>query len=176
VTRLALALGALLGCDTAVHVQDLDAPPSAACLEATRHSDFAWIQANVLGPSCAAFTSCHQGGHPPGRLDLSADHAYANLVNVAEVTVPDWGVRVAPFDPDHSYLLVKVGVVAGPLGALGTTMPPNSPLLCAEKLDALRRWIAAGALESSVPDAPSAALPDASVAALPDGGAGPDAE
>ena len=145
------------GCDTTLH-QSLaggpDAPPSPACLEARDHADFAWIRDNILAKSCSAFTTCHTGGNPPGHLDLSAAHAYANLVNVPEVTIPDHGVRVAPGDPDNSYLLVKLGLVEGPVGDAGTAMPPNSPPLCPEKLDAVRRWIEAGAPNDEVPDAP----------------------
>jgi hypothetical protein len=96
---------------------------------------------------------------------LTAANAYHNLVGVDEVTVPGWGQRVVPFDPDHSYLLVKLGAASGPIGDAGTTMPVNSPLLCPEKLGAIRRWIAAGAPENGA--APDAPLPDAPLADAP---------
>jgi hypothetical protein len=157
-----IALGSV-GCDTAIHdslVGTPDAPISPKCLEAAQHSDFPWIRDNVLAPSCSNFTTCHAQGNPPAHLDLTAANAFGNLVDVMAVTVPGWGVRVARFDPDASYLLVKLGVVPGPVGDAGTTMPPNSPPLCAQKLDAVRRWIAEGApLEGAggMPDAGPAA-------------------
>ncbi len=151
---------AALGCDTTIHqglTAAADAPPSAPCLEASAHSDFAWIRDDVFAVSCSAFASCHQGGNPPAQLDLEPARAYDDLVGVAATTIPGWGLRVAPGDPEHSYLLVKLGAVAGPLGAAGTTMPLGSPLLCAEIRDAIRRWIAAGA----PPQAPDAGAADA---------------
>jgi len=170
-TRLAMmvALGTA-GCDTTIHealVGTPDAPPSLKCLEAVQHSDFPWIRDNVLVPSCSNFTTCHSVGNPPAHLDLTAANAYANLVGVMAVTVPGWGVRVDPFHPDASYILVKLGVVKGPVGDAGTTMPPNSPALCAQKLGALRRWIAEGAPMEGT-GAGSDAGPPATDAGTPD--------
>lgn len=142
-------IGALApGCDTTVHQPQgglADAAISAACAEAVHHSDFAWLRTNVLATSCAAFSTCHRGRNPPGKLNLEAEQAYSQLVGVAAITVPGWGERVVPGAPDRSYLMVKLTGIGGPLGEQGTTMPPNSPLLCREKIDAVQRWISAGA-------------------------------
>lgn len=53
--------------------------------------------------------------------------------------------RVVPGDPQRSYLMVILGHVPGPLAPNVGTMPYNEPLLCAEKRQAIERWIAAGA-------------------------------
>ncbi|HKA86097.1 MAG TPA: hypothetical protein VKE22_00475 [Haliangiales bacterium] len=156
----AVLLTLLAGCDTAIHFggEGPDAAPSGKCVEAERHSDFPWIRDNVLKVSCSAFSACHQGTRPAGKLNLTPAQAYDQLVNVP-AQEPGW-VRVVPGDPMHSYVMVKIGAAPGPLGD-GGLMPPNSVLLCAQKMDAIRRWIAAGAPpDPSAPDGgPSDARP-----------------
>ena len=149
------------GCDTAVQPGDADAAVSPSCLAARDHEDLAWIAEEVFAPSCALSSSCHTGIRPAGSLDLTgAARAHAQLVGVTAVAASD-RVRVVPGDPAASYLLVKLGVNPGPLGPDGSRMPPNSPPLCAEKLAAVERWIAAGA-PAAAPDAgPADASTDA---------------
>lgn len=134
------------GCDTTIHSLSGDAPEPPICGMAAGHEDFAFVRDNVLTPHCAMFTQCHQGGNPPGRLDLTAGSAYANLVGVDAFTVPGWK-RVVAGDPGASYVLVRLGAAAGPIPDGGMTMPPESPLLCSGLLEATRRWIAVGAPE-----------------------------
>ncbi len=142
-------------CDTAVHRPD-DGPISASCREARDHADFEWVRDNVFAVSCAAFSACHRGSRPPADLSLAREVAHRELVGVPATGVDGW-VRVVPGQPEVSYLMVKIGGIEGPLGDGGDYMPPNSPLLCDEKIDAVRRWIAAGApgggLDAGVPDA-----------------------
>lgn len=161
--RAALVVPVLLaaaGCDTAVHHVEV----SEACLEATGHSDYAWLRDNVFQPSCASFVSCHMGSRPPGGLNLQTARAYAQLVGVPATSISGWQ-RVVPFRPQESYLLVKLGVITNvDLGKDGTYMPPNSPLICQEKLDAVQRWIASGAPsgtpDAGAPDAPAEMAPE----------------
>ncbi len=117
---------------------------SPTCAEATQHSDLTWIQDRIFSPSCAGFADCHRGATPPAGLSLEPGRARANLVGVASVLFPSYR-RVVPGDPQHSYLLVILGHVAGPLDPSIGTMPYGSPLLCVEKRQAIERWIAAGA-------------------------------
>jgi hypothetical protein len=147
VREVAVALLTIVGtgCDTAIHYAGeatADAPVSGKCQQAALHSDFVWIRDNIFAVSCSAFSSCHQGTRAAGMLNLTTAKAYDQLVNVAALE-PGW-VRVVPGDPDHSYLLVKISGAPGPLGD-GGVMPPNSAPLCEPKIDAIRRWIAAGA-------------------------------
>ena len=118
---------------------------NAECMEATQHSDLAWIQENIFNGSCALSAACHRGDAPDARgLSLEEGMSEANLVGVpAEGPTADGLDRVVPGDPDNSYLMII-------LGQFGTddpripdvgTMPQSSPLLCAEERDAIQRWI-----------------------------------
>ena len=121
---------------------DAGAPSGDACAEAALHSDFAWIQQHVLTPSCAT-AMCHAGAEPSVDLTLEAGKAYPNLVNKGASTASGW-IRVVPGSPDQSYLMVALGRAPGPMPRDGF-MPIGAPALCAEKLDAVARWISAGA-------------------------------
>lgn len=110
------------------------------CEEATRHSDLAWLQEHVFTPSCAG---CHGGDEPEVHLSLEAGRTYANLVNKGASTVPGW-IRVVPGSTATSYLVVSLGRADGPPPRDGF-MPLNAEPLCVEKLEAIERWIAAGA-------------------------------
>jgi hypothetical protein len=115
------------------------------CQDAMTHSDLAWIQTNIFTKSCA-FSGCHVGTAPnAGHLDLEAGTSYANLVGANAMTQPGWK-RVVAGDPDSSFLMVALGHAAGPMPADGY-MPLSSPALCTEKLDAIARWITAGAAQ-----------------------------
>ena len=133
----ALALAACAGSDDEPEV-------SPACLEATMHDDFTWIEANILQRGCGAFRSCHQGtATEAGKLNLEVGRAYDELVSQPSSLHAD-RLLVSPGKPDESYLLVALGAVPGPLPMKGR-MPLNNPPLCEQKIDALRRWIEAGA-------------------------------
>ncbi|MDX2094092.1 MAG: hypothetical protein SFX73_40045 [Kofleriaceae bacterium] len=121
----------------------LDALPArGSCAEATQHSDFAWIQDNVFTPSCTG-RACHRANEE-GYLSLAEGEAFAELVNQPTDTVSGW-TRVVPGSPSTSYLLVALGRASGPPPSDGI-MPLLADPLCAEKLDAIERWIAQGAL------------------------------
>lgn len=122
-----------------------DAPPSNVdplCAEATQHSDFAWLEAKVFEGSCAT-SECHDADEPAVGLDLSVGKAYNNLVNKGASTVSGW-TRVIPGSLDQSYLVVSLGRAAGPPPRDGF-MPLEADPLCVEKLEAIERWILAGA-------------------------------
>ena len=99
------------------------------------------VQATVFTPNCA---SCHTGpaGSPlPAGLDLSnADASFQSLVGVSSVQNGAL-LRVAPNDPDASYLVHKIEGNAG----TGNVMPPTG-LLPQAMLTQVRQWIADGAL------------------------------
>lgn len=129
----------------------IDAPattdPDAAtaltdCDEAKMHSDLAWIQQKVFTPSCAT-AMCHSGPDPEVGLNLDAGRAYANLVNKGASTEDGW-IRVVPGDLATSYLVVAFGRTPGPPPPDGF-MPLGADPLCVEKLEAVERWILAGA-------------------------------
>jgi uncharacterized protein involved in high-affinity Fe2+ transport len=99
------------------------------------------IQTAVFTPTCAT-SNCHNGANPSGGLDLrDADTSFAQLVDVPSDDDP-MIFRVAPGDPDNSYLVQKIEGTA----AQGQQMPPGgaAPLSQAE-IDAIRQWITDGA-------------------------------
>jgi hypothetical protein len=112
------------------------------CEEATLHSDFAWLQANIFTPSCATAT-CHFGPNGDVGLRLEEGEAYTNLVNKGASTQAGW-VRVVPGSPSTSYLVVALGRASGPPPRDGF-MPLGADPLCVEKLESIERWIARGA-------------------------------
>ena len=116
--------------------------PLTLCQEATQHSDFAWLQANVLTPSCATM-GCHVGPDSEVGLRLEPGQAYNNLVNKGSSTQPGW-VRVVPGSLAASYLVVSFGRTAGPPPRDGF-MPLGADPLCTEIHEAFERWILAGA-------------------------------
>lgn len=135
--------------------------PSATnqgCIDAEARSDLTYIQATILKPRCT-FRSCHDGGNQPaGALDLrTEDAARTNLVGVHS-DLDASRTLVVPGNARQSFLLVLLGAYAPadmdpPLaeiprdeqGRLVGTMPQGAPVLCCQKLDAVERWIIAGA-------------------------------
>jgi hypothetical protein len=85
-------------------------------------------------------TVCHAGAQAPLGLRLDAGASYAMLVSVPSVQVPAV-FRVAPGDPDNSYLVHKIEGSA----AVGGRMPLGGPSLDTTEIDLIRQWIAAGA-------------------------------
>lgn len=102
-------------------------------------ADFQSIQENVFTPIC---TQCHAGAAAPFGLNLDASHSYNLLVGVASQEVPSLN-RVQAGDPDHSYIIIKL--THGP-GIVGGQMPLGLPPLPQPTIDAIRQWIANGAL------------------------------
>ena len=131
---------------------------AAACMDATTHSDFTWIQDNVLSKQCA-FTGCHNGGSTDaGRLDFRSGAAsYMHLVNF-DSRVASGRKLVVPGSVNQSYLAVMLGMIKPseadpPAGAIPETiglmpMDNNGALLCCQKLDAIDRWITMGAMNN----------------------------
>ncbi|MBA3395033.1 MAG: hypothetical protein H0T89_20470 [Deltaproteobacteria bacterium] len=117
-------------------------PEPTVCQQATMHSDLAWIQANVFTPSCAT-AMCHSGSEPEVGLRLDPGTSYNNLVNKGASTVSGW-TRVVPGSLETSYLVVAFGRTPGPPPRDGF-MPLGADPLCVEKLEAIERWILAGA-------------------------------
>jgi hypothetical protein len=115
----------------------------APCDEAPYHSDFTFVQDKIFSVSCAV-SGCHDSTTPSANMDLSAGRAYASLVNVPSSQYSGW-MRVVPRSSPQSMLMVQVGGESGP--ELEGTMPWGQPKLCDPLIDAMRRWIVAGAVE-----------------------------
>lgn len=136
---------------------------SASCMEATMHSDLAWLQEKIFTPSCSAFVSCHKGAAlEAGGLSLEEGQVIPQTVNVDSMLFPQFK-RIVPGNPENSYMMIILGKYDGPLDPDVGTMPYNNPKLCNEKLDAVDRWIRAGALAENPVDAGVDAPVDATV-------------
>jgi len=101
------------------------------------------IQTNVFTPRCSG---CHNGSGAtlPGAMNLtSAGASFAALVGVASLEMPSLQ-RVAPNDPNNSYLIRKLE--GGP-NISGGRMPLAGPPLDQPTIDAIRLWITNGATQ-----------------------------
>jgi hypothetical protein len=99
------------------------------------------IQTRVFTPVCAV---CHSGvgGALPGAMGLTnVATSFASLVGVASTEQPAV-LRVAPGDPDASYLIRKL---EGAASITGDRMPVGGPFLDQATIAAIREWIADGA-------------------------------
>lgn len=114
------------------------------CRPAGPPATFVAVARTVFATSCAS-TSCH-GAAAAGGLALVGEGAYAQLVGVPPVNDAARAaglLLVAPGDPARSFLLAKLtGALATGEGA---QMPRVGPSLPADRVNLVRRWIAAGA-------------------------------
>lgn len=99
--------------------------------------NFASIQSHVFTPICSV---CHAGGSAPQGLRLDSANAYAMTVGVDSAEVSSLK-RIAPGDPDNSYLIQKIEGHA----AIGARMPYGGPYLDATTIALIRQWVADGA-------------------------------
>jgi len=138
-TFKATVLGAT-ACDE--KLQDVTGPSSN--LKPT----FSSIQSEIFDKAgvngSQACTACHTnvGRTPTGNLNLLDGASYGSLVSVASGEKPSL-LRVAPGDPDNSYLIHKL---EGTPAIVGRQMPRNGPpYLSTGEILVIRRWIALGA-------------------------------
>lgn len=107
--------------------------------------NFSEIQANVFVPNCAT-TGCHLGAGAPQGLRLDDANSFGLLVGVASSEESSI-LRVAPGDPDNSYLIQKLEGSA----SVGSQMPLNAPPLEQSTIDVIRQWITDGAIDDRIP-------------------------
>lgn len=100
---------------------------------------FTRVQNEIFTPSCSQI-GCHDRIGQQSDLILSAGSAYANIVSVPSVELPQIH-RVTPNDPANSYLYRKVTGV----GITGDRMPQASPALTDAEIALIRDWIRRGA-------------------------------
>ena len=138
---IAVASLALAGCDE--KLSDLTGPTPN--LQPT----FSSIQSEIFDTTDSsgrlACINCHApiGGRAAlAGLNLTSGNSYAALVGVSSVEQP--GVlRVAPGDPENSYLIHKL---EGRPGIVGVRMPRGTgPFLTDGQILVIKRWIELGA-------------------------------
>jgi hypothetical protein len=124
------------------------------CLEAPNHAELSWIEDNIFEKSCH-FSGCHNGmATAAGELNLIDGNSHSSLVGIASRIEPGRTLVVAN-QPRQSYLLVMLRHITPdmadpPVGEPDEDvgyMPASSggAVLCCQKLDAIQRWIEAGA-------------------------------
>lgn len=108
----------------------------------------------ILLSDAAKCSQCHLpggAGASTGKLLLSADSAYANLVNarVATASIAQKGwVRVKPGSPDSSYLYLKIAMASPKLPdgtVIGARMPMYNNAMDTGSINLIKRWILDGA-------------------------------
>jgi len=97
---------------------------------------------DVLAQYCAT-ARCHGQGTRSGGQDLSPGYWRGNLVGITSLQMPSHKL-VVPGDPQHSYLMDKLG---GEKGIRGGQMPLGAVPLSPEEQKLVEDWIAAGAAE-----------------------------
>lgn len=123
-----------------------------ACDQAVGQQSLSWIEANIFDRNCGT-GNCHGNvANPGGKIVLSTG-SYARLVNVDSAFAPGRKL-VVPGNVAQSYLMVLLRHVAlgeadpAPAPAPPSDpgyMPPNNEPICCQKMDAIVRWIEAGA-------------------------------
>jgi len=138
---MTLLLLALLACDDAAKdtptAVDVDPDTALDTADSASPADCGPVR-EAFATSC---TSCHSGAEPLGDLDLTDP---STLVGLASAQAPlD---LVAPFEPDDSYLWLKIEDTHGTAGGSGDAMPPPGlPAMPDGDQLAVRDWIEAGA-------------------------------
>ncbi len=102
------------------------------------------IQNEIFSPICA---ECHIGSGAPQGLQLdSLENSFNFLVGIESSEIPE-RLRVAPGDPDSSYLVQKI---EGASGIVGGQMPLGGSALSNQQITLIRNWILDGAEQSDV--------------------------
>jgi hypothetical protein len=170
---LLISLLVLVACGTDPPKQQMcmDNTIAPVCFQdAPMHSDFTFIKASIFDKNCFG-SACHTtGGTAKLKLSTDANHpedapvtqaeAYMNLLGAdgmgAFSTIDKTRRLVVPSDANSSYMELMIQRIT-PAEATPPAMPPPSnigympqanPTLCCQKLDAIDRWIAAGAMNN----------------------------
>jgi hypothetical protein len=115
----------------------------SACLNAAAQDGAIRFTRDIVPIFKSRCVMCHLPGAELGKLALHPKAAYANLVGVPSADSPL--LRVAPGNPEASYLYRKVTGTQIAAGGTGERMPFGEPPLNAAQLEAIRRWIESGA-------------------------------
>lgn len=144
-----LLRGAALGVALLLYGCAGDGPPPVAPTGA-----FDVLQQEIFNQRCLS-AGCHNATAQAGGLNLTAGASYDDLVDVPptnEVALADDLLRVTPFDPDTSFLLIKL---TGPAAGEGGRMPLSQSPLSPSQIEMVRDWIVDGAPRGGTPE-PSA--------------------
>jgi hypothetical protein len=110
-------------------------------------STFEAIEKVIFKDRGCTNSGCHNASVAPHFLDLRPGQAYDNLVDKPSRSVPGWE-RVRRGEKDLSLLFINVAAGVDPdnyQAPLGRPMPIGLEPIRSDDLDALRKWIEAGA-------------------------------
>jgi hypothetical protein len=108
------------------------------------------VQRRIFDLRCLT-AGCHNAADRGGDLVLEAGTSWSNLVDVDPNdpgAVQAGLLRVVPFQPDNSFLVIKL---EGPTPGQGSRMPQGGPFLSDSDVQLVRQWIIDGALDSAGP-------------------------
>lgn len=101
-------------------------------------------QADIVPLIESQCATCHLTGEEAGGISLVGDVAIGFLVGQPSLEAPTI-MRVAPGDPDNSYVVMKLEGTHIHHGGTGAQMPFGAPPLDPKQIAKVRQWIAAGA-------------------------------
>jgi hypothetical protein len=116
---------------------------------------FAVLQRDIFDQNCTS-GPCHNPQAVAGGLVLTTGFAYQDLVGVEPANPTALSqdlLRVAPFDPDASFLLRKL---QAPGPGEGSRMPQGAAPLSQSDIQFIRDWILEGAPGPETPGVPTA--------------------
>jgi hypothetical protein len=139
---ISLLSGVIVGCSAGSgEGLDISGRPLSEGGNLPLAATLASVQANVFNPSCI---DCHAGANAPQGLRLNAANSFTNLVGVPS-REDSSSLRVAPGDPDQSYLIHKLEGTA----SVGDQMPLGGAPIPQSTINFVRQWITDGALPVS---------------------------
>ncbi|HQJ64178.1 MAG TPA: hypothetical protein PLH32_06150 [bacterium] len=100
---------------------------------------FSLLKTSLFSPTCAR-SGCHGTTSTQANRLLTADHTYANLVDVVSFESHTLK-RVKSFDCADSLLICK-------LNSIGTSIMPPADKLAQARIDSVAAWINRGAVTS----------------------------
>ena len=130
----------------------VQAPATCPC--ETFDSSWNAIQKVIIEGNGCTLAQCHgseAGAASAGGLDLRADVAYTNLVNVASTRSTDKRVERGSRQDSFLWRKLAASTLGEPLASdEGAPMPSALPAISEDELEALRLWIQIGAPEDGV--------------------------
>jgi hypothetical protein len=131
--------------------QSMDGSSTDCDVSPTFSSIYSSILDQTTGAGSCVIASCH-GPFPSGglQMNMGTDATYTHLLLdstfdvVARMMYPH---RIVPMDPSHSFFYLKISE-ANPPGSTGQREPEGAPPLSNCRIDAIRTWIEAGAMNN----------------------------
>ena len=118
-------------------------------------SRFDTIQQTIFNVNCLS-AGCHNATDRSGNMVLVEGQAYSNIVNAVPLNDAAQAagyLRIVPFDPARSFLLIKLATGPSLDSRFGSPMPLTGPPLSAADIQRIRDWILAGAPPPGTPAA-----------------------